>query len=60
MTSIFRFFKDSLQELKLVTWLSRAQMVASTWLVIFLVTVFAIYVFVVDKIVQSLFSRMVS
>lgn len=58
--SIFKFFKDSWQELKLVTWLSRAQMIASTWMVIFLVAVFAVYVFVVDKIIRFFFVRLVS
>jgi preprotein translocase SecE subunit len=60
MMSLIRFFKDSWQEMKLVTWLTRAQMVASTWLVIFLVFVFTVFVFFVDKGIQILFRRMLS
>lgn len=60
MMTFFQFFKDSWQELKLSTWLTRAQMIASTWLVIFLVFVFSVFVFIVDKIVQFLFGKMVA
>jgi preprotein translocase subunit SecE len=58
--TMIQFVKDSWQELKQVNWLTRAQMIASTWLVIFLVAVFAVYIFVVDKLIQAVFSRLVS
>lgn len=57
---MLQFVKDSWQELRQVNWLTRAQMIASTWLVIFLVAVFSVYVFAVDKLIQALFSRLVS
>ena len=57
---MIHFVKDSWQELRQVNWLTRAQMIASTWLVIFLVAVFSLYVFVVDKVIQAVFSRLVS
>jgi preprotein translocase subunit SecE len=57
---MLQFVKDSWQELKQVTWLSRAQVIASTWLVLFLVAIFTVYVFLVDKVIQGLFSRLVS
>ena len=60
MTSMFRFFKDSWQELKQVTWLTRPQMIASTWLVVFLVIVFSIYVGVMDAIIAFLFAKVIS
>jgi preprotein translocase subunit SecE len=60
MTALFRYFTDSWEELKRVTWLTRAQMIASTWLVVFLVIIFSIYVFVVDKIIAFFFGWMVS
>ena len=52
---LFQFFKDAVEELKKVSWLSRAQMVASTWLVILLVIVFAIFVGAVDFVITRLF-----
>lgn len=60
MGSIAGFVKDAWLELKQVTWLTRAQMIASTWLVIVLVIIFSIYVLVVDKVIQFFFSLMIS
>ena len=60
MSSLIRFCKDSWEELKRVTWLTRPQMIASTWLVIFLVIVFSIYVGFMDYIIAFLFRRMVA
>ena len=60
MTSWLKFFKDSWQELKQCTWLTRSQMIASTWLVIFLVIVFSIYVGVMDAFISFLFGRLIS
>ena len=51
MNSLVRFIKEAFEELKKVSWLTRQQMIASTWLVILLVIVFAIYVGVVDFII---------
>ena len=60
MFSFIRFFKDSWQELKQANWLTRSQMIASTWLVILLVIVFAIYVGSVDFVISFLFRRLIS
>ena len=60
MGSMIQFVKDSWQELKQVTWLSRGQMIASTWLVIFLVIVFSIYVGIVDFIIALMFGKLIT
>ena len=60
MLSFIRFFKDSWQELKQANWLTRPQMIASTWLVILLVIVFSIYVGTIDFIISFLFKRLMS
>jgi preprotein translocase subunit SecE len=60
MISFIRFFKDSWQELKQANWLTRPQMIASTWLVILLVIVFSIYVGTIDFIISFLFKRLIS
>jgi preprotein translocase subunit SecE len=52
----FQFLKDAWEELKKVSWLSRPQMIASTWLVVLLVIVFAIYVGVIDLIITRVFA----
>jgi preprotein translocase subunit SecE len=59
MASLWQFFKDAYEELKRVTWLSRAQMIASTWLVILLVIIFAIYVGVVDFVIARVFGLLI-
>lgn len=51
-----QFLKDAWEELKKVSWLSRPQMIASTWLVVLLVIVFAIYVGLMDLIITRVFS----
>ncbi len=58
--SMFKFITDSWRELKQCTWLSRPQVIASTWLVIFLVIVFSIYVGIVDYVIAFAFGRLVS
>ena len=60
MGSMVRFVKDSWQELKQVAWLSRAQMIASTWLVIFLVIIFSIYVGAMDYLIAFVFRKLLS
>ncbi len=59
MASLIEFFKEAYEELKKVTWLSRKQMIASTWLVILLVIVFALYVGVVDFIIAKTFGLLI-
>ena len=58
MISFIRFFRDSWQELKQSNWLTRKQMIASTWLVILLVIVFSIYVGTVDFVISILFKKL--
>ncbi len=50
MEKISRFFQEAYQELKLATWLTPQQMVASTIVVIILTVIVALYVSVVDRI----------
>jgi preprotein translocase SecE subunit len=45
-----QFVKEAFHELKLVSWLSRQQMIASTVIVIFFTLIMAIYVSTVDRI----------
>ena len=45
-----RFCKEAYQELKLASWLSRKEMMASTVVVIVLTIIVAIYVGVIDRI----------
>ncbi|HRY30205.1 MAG TPA: preprotein translocase subunit SecE [Elusimicrobiota bacterium] len=59
MTDILRFFREAYDELKRVSWLSRTQMLASTWLVILLVIIFSIYVGVVDYIIARMFGLLI-
>ena len=55
-----RYARDSWQELKQCNWLTRKQMIASTWLVILLVMVFAAYVGAVDYVISIIFSHLIS
>ena len=50
MNSIVMFVKESWSELKQVSWLTPPQMIASTWLVILLSAVMAVFVFIVDRL----------
>jgi len=59
MNSVFNFFKESWAELKQVAWLTTPQMIASTWMVILLVIIMAIYVSSVDYILSFLFRILV-
>jgi preprotein translocase SecE subunit len=52
MNSIIVFVKESWAELKQVSWLTVPQMVASTWLVILLSMVMALFVFIVDRVLS--------
>jgi len=50
MTKVLRFFQEAYQELKLSTWLTRQQVVASTIVVVLFTVVMALYVSLVDRI----------
>jgi preprotein translocase subunit SecE len=50
MTNFINFFKEAWAELKQVAWLSVPQMIASTWIVVILVIVMALYLGGVDFI----------
>lgn len=50
MLPLVRFFNDAWNELKLVNWMSRKQVVASTVVVILLVLVVAIFVGMIDLV----------
>ena len=54
MQNVISFFKESWAELKQVAWLTTPQMIASTWMVIILVIVMAIYVGGVDFILSRI------
>jgi preprotein translocase subunit SecE len=56
VSALFRFFGEAWEELKRVSWLSRNQMLASTWLVILFVIVFAVFVGFLDMIVAKFFA----
>jgi len=60
MIPFLSFAKDSWQELKQVNWLTRKQMMASTWLVILLVIVFAIYVGTADYLISIIFGHLIA
>ena len=49
-----RFCKEAYQELKLASWLSRKEMMASTIVVIVLTIIVAIYVNLVDRVLLFL------
>jgi len=55
MNNILVFFRESWAELKQVAWLTVPQMIASTWMVIILVIIMAIYVGVIDYILAWIF-----
>jgi preprotein translocase SecE subunit len=59
MNRWFQFFKEAYEELKKVSWLTRPQMIASTWLVVFLVAIFAVYVSVVDLIIARILGLLI-
>jgi preprotein translocase subunit SecE len=45
-----QFVKEAIHELKLVSWLSRQQMIASTVIVLLFTLIMAAYVSVVDRV----------
>ena len=50
LQNFIRFCEEAYQELKLSTWLSRQEMMASTLVVIVLTVIVAIYVGAIDRI----------
>ena len=59
MNIVINFIKEAWAELKLVSWLTAPQMLASTWLVIVLVFVMAIYISLVDLLLAKIISFLV-
>ncbi|MBL8023360.1 MAG: preprotein translocase subunit SecE [Elusimicrobia bacterium] len=57
---LFQFFREAYEELKKVSWLTRPQMMASTWLVILLVIVFAVFVGALDFVISRSFNFIIS
>ena len=54
ITKVITFSKEAWGELKQVAWLTTPQMIASTWLVIILVIVVALYIAGVDFILSRI------
>ena len=59
MIKPFTFVKEAWAELKQVAWLTTPQMIASTWIVIILVIVVAIYISGVDFILSKIIGLLV-
>lgn len=59
MKIIIDFIKEAWAELKLVSWLTVPQMLASTWVVLILVFVMAIYISLVDLILAKIIGFLV-
>lgn len=59
MDKLIQFFKESWAELKQVSWLTVPQMIASTWIVIILVIVMAIYLGGVDFVISRLIGALI-
>jgi len=52
MNNLVVFVKEAWAELKQVSWLTPAQMIASTWLVIVLCALMAVYIASVDFVLS--------
>jgi len=61
MNSVIRFLSEVKLELSRVIWPKRDEWIGSTVIVLFLITVFAIYLFFVDKVwsivMKQIFSK---
>ncbi|MBK8871421.1 MAG: preprotein translocase subunit SecE [Elusimicrobia bacterium] len=55
-----KFVREAVEELKKVSWLTRPQMIASTWFVILLVIVFSVFVGVLDFLIMNSFHFFIS
>lgn len=52
MKKLIRFFEEAYLELKKVTWLGKKEMIASTWVIIILVIVMAMFISAVDFVLS--------
>ncbi|MGQ0645814.1 MAG: preprotein translocase subunit SecE [Elusimicrobiota bacterium] len=59
MKRLIEFIKEAYEELKKVTWLTRPQMIASTWLVILFMIAMSIYIGAVDFVIGRVFGLFV-
>lgn len=59
MNSIIQFVKEAWAELKQVSWLTVPQVIASTWIVVVLVIVMAIYLGGVDVVISRILGALV-
>ena len=59
MKNIFIFVREAWAELKKVAWLTVPQMIASTWIVIILVIIVAIYIGGVDFILTRIIGLLI-
>ncbi len=59
MNVVISFIKEAWAELKLVSWLTVPQMLASTWLVIMLVIVMSVYIGAVDFLLSKIIGFLV-
>lgn len=54
MNAIITYFNDVVNELKKVVWPTRDMLIGSTTVVIIISLIFAVYIFVVDKVLSLL------
>jgi len=59
MQKLIVFLKEAWLELKQVAWLSVPQMVASTWLVVILVVITALYISGIDFILSRIIGLLI-
>ena len=59
MNSIVTFVKESWAELKQCSWLTPPQMIASTWMVILLSAIMALFVAAVDFVLSFILRALV-
>lgn len=59
MTNFINFFRESWTELKQVAWMTVPQMIASTWMVIILVIIMAIYVGSIDFVLSRVMGLLI-
>ena len=57
---LMKFIREAVEELKKVSWLTRPQMIASTWFVVLLVIVFSVFVGVLDFVIMNSFHFFIS
>lgn len=52
MKKLIQFFNEAYLELKKVTWLGKKEMIASTWVIIILVIVMAMFISAIDFVLS--------